>query len=358
MSQRASQTGGERSHAHLLDDSSFLDYPSAAFRKVVSQIRRFARDDSAPVLIEGESGTGKTQMARALHAWSSRARGPYCMVVLSTLDDTLASSELFGHLVGAFTDARVNRTGLFATANKGTLFLDEIGKASLAVQQKLLNAIEYGEIRPLGSDRDVCVDVRLVAATNVSLDALVAADRFLGDLRARLSAFRVRLPPLRERRDDIPALVERYVRTYCARCGYDQPPAVDDRLMLALSSAAWPNNLRQLSSTIHRLLVDAEGATALTLGHCVDDLAYLRDVPPSEADRALTAAVVDEAIARAQSISGAARILGVDRTTIYRFRRRQSGEPRVSERRDVMWRRARATRRPLLRNDDSEISKP
>ena len=331
-------------------EADLLELPSAPFRKALSQIRRFARDSSAAVLIEGESGTGKTQIARLLHAWSARARGPYHLVVLSTLDDALASSELFGHVAGAFTDARVNRAGHFATANGGTLFLDEIGKASLVVQQKLLHAIEYGEIRPVGSDRDLRVDVRVVAATNVSLSQLVADDRFLGDLDARLSSFRVRLPPLRERRPDIPVLVTHYVRTFSEQCGYEEPPDVDERLLNALVNADWPNNLRQLSATVHRILVDAEGASVLTLGHCTDDLEYLRDRGTVNGTRELTAADVDQAIARARSVSGAARILGVDRTTIYRFRRRQSGDSRVSERLDRMWQAFGATGHVSMRN--------
>jgi DNA-binding NtrC family response regulator len=356
MSHRTFQSSGEASRGPVTVDSTLLDLPSPPFRKAIAQIRRFARDDSAPVLIEGESGTGKTQIARALHGWSSRARGPYHVVVLSTLDDTLASSELFGHVAGAFTDARVKRTGHFLTANGGTLFLDEIGKASLAVQQKLLHAIEYREIRPVGSDRDICVDVRLVAATNVNLESRVASEHFLGDLHARLAAFRVRLPPLRERRVDIPALVQQYVHTFHAQCGYAKPPVVDERLMQSLCAAEWPNNLRQLSATVHRILVDAEGAAVLTLGHCLDDLEYLREMRGPEGQRFLTAAAVEEAISRAQSIAGAARILGVDRTTIYRFRRRQSRDPRISERLDQVWRWSDATSIHVLRNGHLEIS--
>jgi DNA-binding NtrC family response regulator len=298
---------------------------SAAYLKCLAQVRRFARDGQAAILIEGESGTGKTQLARQIHLNSPRTSGPYHNIVLSTLDDTLAGSELFGHVLGAFTDARHARTGHFATANGGTLFLDEIGKASMAVQQKLLHAIEYGEIRPIGSDRDIRVDVRIVAATNVSLESLVAQDRFLADLHARLSAFRICLPPLRERRADIPPLVTYYIDLFAPRCGYEELPVVDDELLAALQRAPWPNNLRQLSATVHRLLVDAEGAAVLTLDHCLDDLSYLNDGVQGRRPQ-LTRHGIDQAVTRAGSIVGAARLLGVDRTTIYRFLRHRPSE--------------------------------
>jgi DNA-binding NtrC family response regulator len=295
---------------------------SATFNKCLGQVKRFARDRDATILVEGESGTGKTQIARLIHDSSPRSAASFQDVVLSTLDDTLATSELFGHIQGAFTDARQPRAGHFATAHGGTLFLDEIGKASLSVQQKLLHAIEYREIRPVGSDRRVRVDVRVIAATNTSLATLVDKQQFLPDLYARLDAFRIRLPPLRHRRPDIPVLVDRYVAEHSSRAGYDTPPRVHDSLMAALRRAPWPNNLRQLASTVHRILVDAEGAAVLTLDHCIDDLAYLRD-GISETRTALTRTRVDGALtACGGSISAAARMLGVDRTTVHRFQRR------------------------------------
>ena len=134
-------------------DNDSAAFRSAAYLRVEAQVERFARSGRAPVLIEGESGTGKTQLARKLHRLSPRANGAFQYIVLSAIDDSLAGSELFGHVTGAFTDARYTRAGHFATAANGTLFLDEIGKASKSVQQKLLHAIEYGEIRPIGSDR-------------------------------------------------------------------------------------------------------------------------------------------------------------------------------------------------------------
>lgn len=311
-------------------ERSELTYPSAAYNRVLTQLDRFARDTNATILLEGESGTGKTTLARYVHSRSPRAAGPFQQVVLSTLDDMLSGSELFGHVAGAYTDARQSRTGQFASANGGTLFLDEIGKASLAVQYKLLHAVEAGEFRPIGSDRDMRVDVRLVVATNIALDEAAISGRFLPDLNARLSAFRVRVPSLRERRADIPLLVQQSLRVHALRCGYGTIPSIHADLLAALQRAEWPNNLRQLDATMHRLLVDAEGAPELTLAHCEDDNLDLHRYV--ESSRPLTAQRIADAIASEGSVSAAARLLKVDRTTIHRHRRSMRiGRPVVDD---------------------------
>lgn len=295
------------------------EFRSAAFQRALDQLRRYARDRSAMILIEGESGTGKTQIARLAHAASPRASKAFEHVVLSTADDGLVGSALFGHVTGAYTDARYARAGHFASASGGTIFLDEIGKASPIVQQKLLHVIESGEFRPVGADRDTRVDVRIFAATNVALEVLTTDGMFLPDLYARLRAFRVRLPPLRERRADIPSLVYGMVARRQVDFGYERPPQIDPALMEALQRAPWPYNLRELDATIHRICVDADGADVLTPDHCLDDLVYLRDAvterPP------LTTENIAAAVARAGSVAGAARTLGVDRTTLYRRQR-------------------------------------
>lgn len=298
-------------------DTELVETHSVAFSWALTHLKRLARDPCAPILLEGESGTGKTSLARAVHRWSPRAGGPFQQVVLSALDDSLAGSELFGHVAGAFTDARRDRAGQFASADGGTLFLDEVGKASRATQQKLLHAVEYHEIRPIGSDRQVRVDVRVVAATNLPLEGLVAAGSFLPDLEARLIAFRVRLPPLRERRADIPLLAHDAVRRRYQQCGYARPPEIAPDLMLALQRAPWPNNLRQLDSSLHRLLIDADGAPALTLAHCDNDLLYLRERAGLSSE-SLAPDRVARALQSAGTISGAARLLGVDRKTLRR----------------------------------------
>jgi DNA-binding NtrC family response regulator len=300
----------------------FRGLRSAKAIKALEQIRRFARHSDVPILIEGETGTGKTLLARYLHAMSPRSRGPFEHVDIGTLDDTLASSELFGHIAGAFTDARRNRAGCFVSAKDGTIFLDEIGKASLAVQQKLLHAVEYGEVRPLGADRKVRVNARVVTASNRPLSSLVEENRFLPDLHARLEAFRVYLPPLRQRRADIPLLVQCYVASHAPGCGYGNSlPAVAPELMQALTQAPWPYNLRQLSSTVHCLLFEAEGACELTLIHCRENLQYLRGF--ARRDTSLALDDIERAIADADhNISLAASRLGLDRSTLYRRRAR------------------------------------
>lgn len=234
---------------------------------------------------------------------------------LASIADTLAPSELFGHLPGAFTDARSRRAGHFITAHGGTLFLDEIGKASELVQAKLLDAVERNEIVPLGADRSVRVDVRVVAATNVCLHGLVDNGKFLPDLLARLDGFAVRIPPLRERRDDIALLVTHIVSVRHEQFGYRKAPTIDSDLMQALTAAAWPGNIRELDVTVRRLMVDAQGAPIITLGHCTDSLAYLRrsKITRSTADDVL------EAVQRGAKVASIAREFGLSRTTVYRY---------------------------------------
>ena len=291
-------------------------------RAVLDQARRLAPHDHAPVLIEGESGTGKSYLARLLHLRSPRMAGPFHPVILSTLDDNLASSDLFGHLSGSYTDARQSRPGHFVTAHGGTLFLDEIGKASFSVQRKLLHAVEHNEVWPVGADRSVRLNVRLVAATNIPLQELVARGEFLPDLGARLTAFRVRLPALRERREDIPMLVEQFVAIRAPRYGYGQAvPAVSGPLMRVLARADWPNNLRQLDGAVQRILMEASGDETLVLDHCPVDLDFLNreHVGDSAVKTLITPEVVQERLDVMRSVTATARSLGVSRWTVYRY---------------------------------------
>jgi two-component system, NtrC family, response regulator HydG len=222
---------------------------------------------------------------------------------------------------GAYTDARHPRMGRFLSAGGGTLFLDEIGKASPRVQAKLIHAVEYREIWPVGSDRSVRIDVRIVAATNVPLEELVDAGTFLSDLVPRLSGFRVRLPALRERAEDIPALVEQFVQLRALQCGYDHPPSVDARLVALLQAAEWPHNLRQLDATVQQLLVHGDGAPVLTVDHLGDAAVGL--APAYDEHHGLTPARVRIVVDSTGSVTRAARALGVSRQTVHRYLTRE-----------------------------------
>jgi len=304
---------------------------SRLFLETLRQLEQYAKAVHALVLLEGESGTGKTFFARYLHDCSPRAAAPFESVVLPTLDDNLAPSELFGHVRGAFTDARTHRPGRFLSASGGTLFLDEIGKASLRMQAKLLHAVEYREIWPVGSDRSVRVDVRLIAATNTPLEDLVERGEFLPDLLPRLSAFRVRLPALRERSEDIPALVAQFIALRAPLFGYgERRPSVDERLMTMLREAEWPNNLRELDATVQRLLVHADGADVLTLIHLGETAAALQR--SADGPDVLTPERVRAVVDSTRSVTRAARALGVSRQTVHRYlaRERDDGVTRDS----------------------------
>ncbi|MCP5055493.1 MAG: nitric oxide reductase transcriptional regulator NorR [bacterium] len=219
------------------------------------EIALVARSDLA-VLITGETGVGKELVARSLHAGSARGEEPLIYVNCAALPESLAESELFGHLRGAFTGAEGARAGKFEVADGGTLFLDEIGELPLGLQPKLLRALQEGEIQRVGSDRPLRVDVRIVAATNRNLDVEVEAGRFRSDLYHRLNVYRIAVPPLRQRREDIPALAGAFCDEDRRRLGVGPvrlaPEAVD-----RLASFAWPGNVRELQNALSRAVLHA-----------------------------------------------------------------------------------------------------
>jgi len=291
---------------------------SRAFGAVLRKVERFAGNDSITILFEGESGTGKNWLARLAHQHSRRAARELHEKSLATIVDSLAESDLFGHEPGAFTDGRNRRQGAFQSANHSTLFIDELGKASSNVQRLLLRAVEEQVICPVGSDRSVKVDVRLLLATNVSLESLVAQGRFLPDLFARLGQFRIELPPLRERREDIPDLTRFFLARHALQCGYPVGlPTIHPELMDALVGADWKYNLRELDASLHRLVVEANSAAQLTLAHCVDNLEYLRGRTRGRPTKSSPESVA-AAVSRSKSVTGAANALGISRSTVYR----------------------------------------
>ncbi len=244
-------------------DERFDHYGIVGRSKAIQHVVRTARlvaQSRSTILIEGETGTGKELVARAIHDWSAQAHAPLVRVNCAALPDTLIESELFGHVRGAFTGAVGNKKGRFALADGGSILLDEIGAIVTSAQSKLLRVLQEREFEPLGSERTVKVDVRIIAATNRDLRALAAAGRFLEDLYYRLSVIPIVIPPLRERPEDIPPLVEHFIRRHATRAGKTIDGIAPDA-MAALTDARWPGNVRELENTVERAVVLSPGPT-------------------------------------------------------------------------------------------------
>jgi DNA-binding NtrC family response regulator len=239
---------------------------SEGIRRLLANVPRIGQTDST-VLITGESGTGKELIARAVHATSRRAQGPFVSVSCAALPEQLLENELFGHVKGAFTGALAARKGLLEEAQGGTFFLDEVGEAPLSIQTKLLRVLEERSIRRLGDNRSWPVDIRVVAATNRDLDVAVREKTFREDLLYRLNVIRFHLPPLRERSDDIPLLVRHFLALHCRQLGRDLE-GFSSAALAALGAYGFPGNVRELSNVI-------EQAVALAPGPLID----LHDLP-------------------------------------------------------------------------------
>jgi len=226
---------------------------SRAILDVIARAELVAESKST-VLITGETGTGKELVARAIHARSGQRNMPLIKVNCAAIPETLLESELFGHVRGAFTGATFTKKGRFALAEGGTIFLDEIGTISLAVQAKLLRVLQDREFEPLGAERTQKVDLRVIAATNRDLRQLVADGKFLEDLFYRLNVIPIEMPPLRDRREDIPLLVEHFVKRFAERTG-KTIDGVDEKAMTELTRYEWPGNVRELENTMERAVV-------------------------------------------------------------------------------------------------------
>jgi two-component system response regulator AtoC len=226
-------------------------------REVLDMIRLVA-DSSATVLIQGESGTGKELVAKTIHRTSYRRDKPFVVVDCGSLPETLLESELFGHVKGAFTGAHASKRGLFEEADGGTIFLDEIADTTPVFQGKLLRVLQEGEIKRVGGNQPIKIDVRVISATNKDLIELVKAKAFRQDLYYRLAVLPLSLPPLRDRQEDIPLLVQRFVTASCKR--HRQPiRQVSPDVMQALTQASWPGNVRELQHYLERAVVTTTG---------------------------------------------------------------------------------------------------
>ncbi|MGB7758461.1 MAG: sigma-54 dependent transcriptional regulator [Bryobacteraceae bacterium] len=290
---------------------------SAAMRPVLDMISRVGPSD-ANVLITGENGTGKGLVAQTLHSSSLRSTRPLLTVNTGGLAEGIFESELFGHVKGAFTDAKTDRVGRFEMADGGTLFLDEIANISQALQGKLLRTLETGEFERVGSSKSRRVDVRVFSATNADLHAAVDEGRFRQDLLFRLNTIELRLPPLRDRREDIPPLAAHFLRQHA---GHYQKALnlFDEGAMKALLAHTWPGNVRELDHAVERAVLMAEGETirAADLGLRGGREASLRLEEMSLED--VEALLIKKALARFNgNVSHAANALGLSRSALYR----------------------------------------
>ncbi len=304
---------------------------SPAMKGLFETIRLVA-DSQATVLVQGESGTGKEMVARTIHQLSPRRDKPLVVVECSSLPETLLESELFGHVKGAFTGAASNRHGLFEEADGGTIFLDEIADTSPTFQAKLLRVLQEGEFKPVGSNRSVKVDVRVISASNKDLFDLVRAKQFREDLYYRLAVLPLFLPPLRERREDIPILVTHFAKGASRRHRRPMRPVAPEA-MHQLMASLWPGNVRELYNLVERVVVTATG-DVLTVG----DFFSTPPSMPSPSDlKAVVRGVTSQAertkiLEALQQAGGnrlrAARLLGISRASLYnKLRAYQLGRP-------------------------------
>jgi len=316
---------------------------SEQMRKVMRTITRLG-PYKATVLVHGESGTGKELVARALHTLGPVPKGPFVTFNCSNLVDSLAEAQLFGHVRGAFTDAREDALGYFRSANGGTLFLDEIGELPLRLQPKLLRAVETHEVQPVGSAQSYKVDIRLIAATNRDLRAMVKAGQFRDDLYYRLSATTIVVPPLRERREALDALAAHFIEHYNRLFG-KQLTAISRRALAALRAHSWPGNVREFAHAIQSAVMLSDNdrigvgdlPTHLWEGEITEveqsdeglEVDGEHEAADPEADRRFS---LDEVINRASKTAlmralretggnchRAAQLLGVSRYTVYRM---------------------------------------
>ena len=290
---------------------------SEAICRVTAQVMRVAPSD-ATVLITGESGTGKELIARAIHRRSGRSRRPFVSMNCAATPPSLIAADLFGHEKGAFTGANQQRAGRFEVANRGTLFLDEIGDMPVETQVSLLRVLQEREFERVGGNRSIPVDVRVIAATNCDLSAMVGSGEFRRDLFYRLNVFPLHVPSLRERREDILLLAKYFIERYAANAG-KRIRSVDKRTARLLEDYHWPGNIRELQNVIQRAVILC-GAETLAIEEAwlssTSDSPYESHPRRSCEERDRIEAALEESRGRISGLKGAARKLGIPRTTL------------------------------------------
>ncbi len=314
--ERAEAARGDHGHEAEEEDLPETEMigSSPAMVEIYKTVSRAAPTD-ASVIVEGETGTGKEMVARMIHRFSRRASQPFVPVDCSSIAPSLLESELFGAMRGAFTGADRDRVGVFEAAHRGTVFLDEIGEIEMNFQLALLRFLEGHEIRPVGASRSKEVDVRVIAATNRDLQRLVDEKKFREDLWYRLNTVRIVLPPLRERRSDIPLLARFYINKYNAR--YNRDVKLMDSGVKALQDYTWPGNVRQLQHVIERLTILADRVDSDTVHDALTSMESREKPVETLAD------AEEDQIRRVLAATGgnkskAAQILGIERKTLYR----------------------------------------
>ena len=305
--------GGKEAVEEEMPETEMIGF-SPSMVEIYKTVARAAPTD-ATVVIEGETGTGKEMVARMIHRGSRRANAPFVAVDCASITPSLMESELFGAMRGAFTGADRDRAGVFEAAHRGTVFLDEIGEVEPEFQVKLLRFLQEREIRPVGSSRPKEVDVRVVAATNRDLQKMVEDGRFREDLWYRLNTVRITMPPLRERRDDIPALVRFFFNKYAGR--YHCDVKLMDSGVKALQDHTWPGNVRQLQHMVERLTILADRIDAESVHEALTTMESREKPVDTLAD------AEEDQIRRVLAATGgnkskAAQILGIERKTLYR----------------------------------------
>ncbi len=317
------RTGARRLEAVINPGGGDIETQDPRMLEIVDRIQQIA-PTNASVLLQGESGTGKTQLARMIHRSSTRAQQPFVEINCAAIPESLIESELFGHIKGAFTGATQNRPGRFQAANKGTLFLDEVGEIPMHLQAKLLRAIQEQEFEMVGSDKPTRVDVRIIAASNSNLRDMVDRGDFRADLYYRIAVIPITVPSLRDRPGDIPLLTKYFCHRLAAR-GYPDDMQCSAEAMRAMMNYPWPGNVRELENAVEHGIICAVNGMVLPESLPQDVMAHFRGVaqpvpvPPIGESRLAQREEIETALQQTRgSKSAAARLLGIDRTTLWR----------------------------------------